>query len=187
MRITRYLIVLAAMLAASAASAQVLKCKGPNGQTVYSDRPCEDGSTGREVSVNANTVDGSYDRQRAEVSRMRSLDEAREREVSRLYANPPSHCKFAYFAVGDNSGKELARQARRECVENIVAEREGRPTSMRHYQMWNDHHNRQNANRQKGMDRAAAMANKPMGSRSQPADYTCRPSVSGSTLECRPR
>lgn len=57
-------------LASCFASAQVTKCKLPNGSTSYSDGPCPAGSVGSSVNTTANVVDGSGER--AAAARMRS-------------------------------------------------------------------------------------------------------------------
>lgn len=148
-----------ALAAIGHAHAQVNRCKAPNGQTVYSDRPCEDGSKGQSVNVDANTIDGEYDRRDAEKNRMNAARDARAREVDRLVNSPPQECKFRHFSIGDSKGKELARLAKHECIENIFRERDGQPTSDRHYRAWNDHHSRTSNARQQAITRDAIIQN----------------------------
>ncbi|MFC4922991.1 DUF4124 domain-containing protein [Delftia deserti] len=168
-----------ALAAIGHAHAQVTRCKGPNGQTIYSDRPCEDGSKGQSVNVDANTIDGEYDRRDADKNRMNAAREARAREVDRMINNPPQECKFRHFAIGDSKGKELARLAKHECIENMFRERDGQPTSDRHYRTWNDHHNR-TSNARQAIARDAIIQNQIQNQNMQqrhalPPSYKCRP------------
>lgn len=165
-----------ALAAIGHANAQVNRCKAPNGQTVYSDRPCEDGSKGQSVNVDANTIDGEYDRRDADKNRANAAKDARAREVDRLMSNPPQECKFQHFSVGDSKGKELARLAKRECIENMFKERDGQSTSDRHYRTWNDHHNRTSNARQQAITRDTIIQNQNMQQRpGMPPNYKCRP------------
>ncbi len=176
---------LAVLLAASAASAQVVKCRGADGRVTYSDGPCAAGAPGQAVNVQGNVLNGAADRRAADEYRLKSAVESREREINGMMMNAPAQCKFSYFAVGDKKGQELAKLAKRECVENIIAEREGRPTSMRYYQMWNDHHSRTGSDRQQAANRAAAIANQPMRPATPPS-YNCRKNYTGS-VDCSPQ
>jgi hypothetical protein len=68
------IVFLALVLAACSASAQVTKCKLPNGTITYGDGPCPAGAADSRVNTTANVVDGSD--QRAAAARMRD-DQAR--------------------------------------------------------------------------------------------------------------
>lgn len=159
------------------AHAQVNRCKGPNGQTVYSDKPCEDGSRGQSVNVQANTVDGEYDRRDADRNASIAKRDAMNMEVNRMMQSPPPQCKFQYFSIGDKRGKELSDLAKRECLENMVKEREGQPPKDRYFRLWQDHHNRTSNERQQAMNRSAIIQNQnnAMQRPGMPPNYKCRP------------
>lgn len=46
--------------------AQAHKCKGPDGRTVYSDKPCAAGHSGGEIRLRENSIDTSMDWERQE-------------------------------------------------------------------------------------------------------------------------
>lgn len=73
------IVFLALVLAACSASAQVTKCKLPNGTITYGDGPCPAGAVDSRVNTTANVVDGSD--QRAAAARMRQEQTLGEREA----------------------------------------------------------------------------------------------------------
>ncbi|WP_431106594.1 DUF4124 domain-containing protein [Variovorax paradoxus] len=73
------IVFLALVLAACSASAQVTKCKLPNGTITYGDGPCPVGAADSRVNTTANVVDGSD--QRAAAARMRD-DQARNDQTT---------------------------------------------------------------------------------------------------------
>ncbi len=62
-----------ALLVPAAASAQLFKCKGPDGKTVYSDTRCEASSSGSALKVMPNSATRS-ERERAEEAAARAAD-----------------------------------------------------------------------------------------------------------------
>ena len=62
MRYAISLLVAAAFMASGAASAQVFKCKGAGGKTVYSDAPCQDGTPGAVVNTRGNVAESDATR-----------------------------------------------------------------------------------------------------------------------------
>ena len=144
---TSFLLSVALSCLAFGASAQVVKCKGHGGKVIYSDVPCQDGGEGQKVNTQANVLDGANDRRDADAMRSNSITAKREQEVNAIVQNPPAQCKFQYFSIGDKKGQELAKLAKRECAENVVAERNGEPTKDRYYRLWNDQHQAQSTNR----------------------------------------
>lgn len=62
MRYAISLLVAAAFMASGAASAQVFKCKGAGGKTVYSDAPCQDGAPGVVVNTQGNVAESDSTR-----------------------------------------------------------------------------------------------------------------------------
>lgn len=67
------------MLAAGTASAQVHRCKGPDGKLAYSDAPCAPQSTGGAIKLHENSLDTRQDRERNE----RYLQERQQEEQGR--------------------------------------------------------------------------------------------------------
>lgn len=131
---------LAVLLAASAASAQVVKCRGADGRVTYSDGPCAAGAPGQAVNVQGNVLDGAADRKDAARYHALAQEEQRSREIAAMMRNPPKHCKNKYFSLNDFTGWEkLEEKARRECVENVLNERDGRPISDVHQRAFKDH------------------------------------------------
>ena len=173
----RAAIVFSLAAASTTSFAQVNRCKGPNGQTIYSDRPCEDGSRGQSVSVHANTVDGEYDRRDADRNAAIAKRDAVNTEVNRMMLSPPPQCKFQYFTFGDKRGKELSDLAKRECIENMIKEREGLPPKDRYFRLWQDHHNRTSNERQQAMTRSTIIQNQAQSIQRNmpPPSYKCRP------------
>ncbi|WP_310636017.1 DUF4124 domain-containing protein [Delftia acidovorans] len=177
-RVALHAAIVFVLAAASTTSfAQVNRCKGPNGQTIYSDKPCEDGSRGQSVSVHANTVDGEYDRRDADRNAVIAKRDAVNTEVNRMMQSPPPQCKFQYFTVGDKRGKELSDLAKRECLENLIKEREGQPPKDRYFRLWQDHHNRTSNERQQAMTRSTIIQNQAQSIQRNmtPPSYKCRP------------
>lgn len=127
------IVVFAAFVAVGlAAQAQVIKCKGADGKTVYSDTACLGNSSSQSVNTTGGTIDTSSLRQGVQRERT-------DQEMTALMQNPPIECKFKSYKNGDEKGKVLADKAAKECVENLVAKRNGQPTSTADYQMWKDH------------------------------------------------
>lgn len=62
MRYAISLLAAAALMASGAASAQVFKCKGAGGKTVYSDAPCQDGTPGSVVNTSGNVAESDSTR-----------------------------------------------------------------------------------------------------------------------------
>lgn len=147
------------------AHAQVRKCMGPNGQITYSDSVC-DSQTSRETTVrtDANTIDSSGLRQAAANTKTKEA-------VDRAMQSDSGQCKFSYYELGDSLGQELAKSAKKECLDNIAAKVTGAQTSQEAYNRWKDHFNQKSANRN-----AAIARNK---------TYTCKPNLLGSALDCR--
>lgn len=168
-----------AVFASTSAAAQVNKCKGPKGQTIYSDRACEDGSQSQNVDVHQNTMDGEYDRRDASKRRI-------SQEVDSLMSSRSRECRFAYFSSNDSRGKELAMFAKRECMENMLKEREGLPPSNQHYRAWNDHHNRASNARQQAATRAAITQSHNNAMRRPAPSYKCRADGLGG-VNCNPQ
>ena len=131
------------MLIASA-QAQVRKCTGADGKVTYSDFMCSS-STSNETGVrtNANTIDASGLR---EDSKRYKTAEA----VDQAMQQGSSKCKFAYYAVGDSKGQDLAAAAKQECLSNIAAKASGQPTTLEAYNFWKDHHQIKSTQRSAG-------------------------------------
>ena len=127
------LLVIASMLLCFNAHAQVRKCTGPDGKVTYSDVLCAS-PTAREsaVDTSANTIDHSG--LRKEAQRMRETE-----ELADLTANTPRECRFKYYVYGDPKGKVLSQKAKAECLQNILAAKQGKPASKEAYAMWKDH------------------------------------------------
>ena len=79
MRFTVSMLAIAAALAAPAASAQLFKCKGPDGKIVYSDTRCEGNDTGA-LKVNPNsTTPSEREKAAAEAAAKAREDAARDK------------------------------------------------------------------------------------------------------------
>ena len=139
----------------TAAAAQVVKCKGPGGKVIYSDVPCPDGAAGQSVNTQANVLDASGERFQSARSKGLEQAAADEQEVNMLMQSPPKECRFKHFALSDSKGKVLADNARRECVQNMVAERRGGQTNDRHYRLWREHYDSEMNSRNAAATRAA--------------------------------
>lgn len=118
------------------AHGQVMKCKGADGKTIYSDTLCGANSTSRAVDTRGSVIDSSY---------LRS--EAKKNQNEALLGNLPTECTFKSYKHGDAKGKVLADNASRECVANVLARKNGQPTSKSEYQMWKDHNDDTTAKR----------------------------------------
>jgi hypothetical protein len=146
-----------AALAAQSAMAQVNRCTNASGKVTYSDQPCDAGATTRSVTTHGNVVDGADDRMSAQRNKAQAIEERRSREIANLMRNPPKACKNTYFSLNDFTGWEkLEERSRRECVENILNEREGLPTSDVHQKAFRDHQRRMAGEVQKSGERDAA-------------------------------
>lgn len=113
--------------------AQVRKCTGPDGKVTYSDVLCVNPSARESaVDTSANTIDHSGLRKEAQ----RQRDEA---ELAELSTNTPRECRFKFYRFGDPKGKALSENAKTECIKNIRAAKQGKPTSNDAYSKWKDH------------------------------------------------
>lgn len=165
-------IILAALLACGlGAQAQVIKCT-VGGKTVYSDRPCTDGSAGKSVNTQSNTIDSTGPGR--DVAWMKA--EQRKEKMEAMMRNPPDKCRFTYHTYGDKRGKALAADAKRECVQDHIAASEGSQSSGgTGHDRWREHHAAETTKRQNDL------------ARQQSADkvYRCRKAMVGNDLECR--
>ena len=117
--------------------AQLRKCTAPDGKVTYSDFLCNTSSTeGTIKNPNGNSLDASGSRQQAQRSQVNEEPAINPKSSSQ---SAPTECKFSYYAVGDEKGKVLAANAKQECLRNNEAKKEGRETSLEHYNFWKDH------------------------------------------------
>ena len=124
---------IATLLLCLNAQAQVRKCTGPDGKVTYSDMLCASPAARESaVDTSANTIDHSGLRKDAQ--RMRETE-----ELSDLTTNTPRECRFKFYTYGDPKGKVLSQKATAECIQNILAAKQGRPASKEAYAMWKDH------------------------------------------------
>lgn len=163
----------------TSAAAQVVKCKGPGGKVIYSDAPCPDGDEGQKVNTQANVLDGSADRRAAERNRIQATSNTETSEVNALLQNPPLQCKFKSFKLSDSKGKILADNAKRECVQNILAERKGEPTSDRNYRLWRDHYDSERSSREQAVTRSTIQSQQ---FQNNSRAYTCNPNGIGGVV-----
>lgn len=145
-------LVLWALLFPLAAFAQVHKCAGPGGKVILTDKPCAPADSLGVMVVRPNTLDTSE----GHAANARQLDAI---EASQIAANPPAQCRFKAFKYGDKQGQLLRDRATQECVQNIIAAKQGKPTSTEAYQMWRDHFNQTSNDRNAALARAAADQN----------------------------
>ena len=98
----------------------------------------------------------------------------------------PQECKFAFFSLGDEKGKKLATNAKEECLRNNEAKKVGEAASLEHYNFWKDHRSQKSTDRQAAVTRANADMNAHATREAiQNRRYTCKPSYSGSDLNCK--
>ena len=177
-------VLLVALLFFGQAHAQLRKCTGPDGKVTYSDVVCAGGSATTNIKTPAvNTLDMSGMRKQSEAQR------AQESQVTRSPA-PLQDCKFEYYSVGDEKGKQLAANAKAECLQNNEARANGGPTSLEHYNFWKDHRAIKTGQRQAAI--AEGNANARAAQRSidkikidPPAkQLTCRPNLMKTELVC---
>lgn len=172
------------------AHAQVRKCVDTAGKTVYSDVVCAD-TRAKETAIRTdqNSIDTSG--LRAQGQRMQNAE-----AVNNLVANPPIECRFRSFSYGDPKGKALADNARRECVQNILAAQQGQPQSLTAYQMWKDHSGQEQSRRDAALARAAtadaarqareATEDAARANRNRPVrELTCTRNSLNSDLHCK--
>jgi hypothetical protein len=115
--------------------------------------------------------------------------------VDQAMQKESSTCKFTYFSVGDQKGKDLASAAKQECLDNIKAKATGQPTSLTAYGFWKDHSSQKSSDRQNALNRASAadnaQATRQAIQNSQNSNnnfnkgFTCRKNVMGDALDCR--
>jgi len=170
------------------------KCTGPDGKVTYSDVLCNSSSsTGSIKNADGNSLDTSGFRREAQGLRAREEKALAEDEMSDAMRNTPAACKFSYHSVGDEKGKVLATNAKRECIENILAAKRGQSESMEHYSLWKDHYDQTSNRRQAALTRANSDANaratqQAIDSASRKAEnktFTCTPNGLGKAMDCR--
>jgi hypothetical protein len=192
------LVIAASLLLCIDAQAQLRKCTGPDGKVTYSDVLCNSSSsTGSIKNADGNSLDTSGFRREAQGLRAREERAQAEDEMSDAMRNKPGACKFSYHSVGDERGKALATNAKRECIENILAAKQGQPKSMEHYSLWKDHYDQTSSRRQAALTGANADANaratqqatqQAIESASRKAEnkrFTCTPNGLGKSMDCR--
>lgn len=163
----------------TSAAAQVVKCKGPGGKVIYSDVPCPDGAAGQSVNTQANVLDASGERLQSAISKGQEQAAADAQEVNMLMQSPPQECRFKHFALSDTKGKMLADNAKRECVQNILAERKGEPTSDRNYRLWRDHYDSERSSREQAVTRSTIQSQQ---FQNNSRAYTCNPNGIGGVV-----
>lgn len=171
-----------------ACSAQTRKCIGTDGRVTYSDVICSTAGTSQTINTNANTIDQSSARREIDAQPAANMPDSK---VSFTKVGAPQDCTFAYYALGDDKGKRLADAAKAECLANNQAKLKGEPNSLEAYGFWRDHRALKVAQRNGTIasaqaKEAAADARNAINTRPMSANpkLTCKPSVSGRTLEC---
>ena len=105
--------------------------------------------------------------------------------------NPPTECRFTYFAMGDQRGKALAENAKKECVENAIARLQGGTISSDAQRLWQAQHDSQATNRRAAVDSGnrqleAIQLNQTLQQKQMPGRdrMTCKPGVMTGTFDC---
>ncbi len=113
--------------------AELRKCVGSDGKVTYSDVLCVSGTKSESgVRINENSIDASGDRALVKQHKGKEAVESAMRDGT-------GKCKFSYYSLGDDTGKQLAANAKKECLENIAATATGQATSDQAYQRYKDH------------------------------------------------
>ena len=129
--------VFSALLFAASATAQTYKCKDANGKTIYSDASCEYGAA--TIKAQDNTIT------RTEAERFRDqayMDQKNRKPLDEnLDSKSAIACRFSYYAYSDEKGKQLAADAKEECLQNYELKKQGKSSqaSFIAYGMWKDH------------------------------------------------
>ena len=91
----------------------------------------------------------------------------------------PTNCEFSYYVLGDEKGKALAQNAKKECERNNILKAQGRSSeiSLEHYTYWKDHRQIAVQRREAAVTRGAAAATPKY------VDLNCRPDGLGN-LRC---
>ncbi len=106
------------LLCSSTCFAQMFKCSDGAGKIEYSDKPCvADGG-----ALNLMPSSGGFDAQ-PQRSRYSSRSEGSDAD-----------CRFVAYKYGDSRGKELARNAKEECLSNKTGRGERSTEQTRMYQ-----------------------------------------------------
>lgn len=146
------LLCLATTLFISPVFADVHKWKDADGKTHYGDAPPIAGT--EKVRTDKQTDDqiANGERIKAETETSTRQDAMNEARVS---AESSGKCKFEYFVIGDDKGKQLALAAKEECLNNEALRKVGKEYQVRldAYNAWKDQH-QMTQNR-----RSAAIAN----------------------------
>ena len=181
------ILLIAACAFIQSATAQVRKCTGADGRITFSDTVCAATTTKETaVAVHNNVVDGSEMRSQAQANRVTAAGDQAIYEKGGL-------CKFSYLALGDDLGRALAAEAKKECLENLRAKATSQPTSNDAYTRWKDHSSQKQASRNAAINQAAntdnarAIANSINGVSNaiNNKTYECKPNMTGSALNCR--
>ena len=179
----KIILVIALAVCCMSAQAQLRKCTGADGKVTYSDVVCSNTSVEGGVKNRVSNMDMPGLKREVDNSRQEKTNAS----INEMMANPPLECKFKSYVNNDEKGKLLADKAKRECIQNILAAKEGRPTSKEDYAMWKDHHDQTSAKREASVSRAISTinaANKPMQITPITQDVRCRPNAMGSALIC---
>lgn len=105
MRFAVALLVVAAFVAPESGNAQVFKCKGLGGKTIYSDAPCSDGAPSTVVNTSANVLESDSTRAAARGD----FDESRTAQPQRSYGAPPIQSHQAAKPVDQMACKNAKR------------------------------------------------------------------------------
>ena len=133
MKPTTFAISVVMIFAMNDSSAQLRKCVGPDGKVTYSDTLCSSTAIQKsDVKVYENALDSSEARTAVESVKKKELADQAIQQGS-------GTCKFEYYAIGDSKGKEIARAAKQECLNNLAAKATGQSTSDEAYTRWRDH------------------------------------------------
>lgn len=107
--------------------ADVYRCE-EGGGIVYRSEPCK----GQKI----NTPRSATPTQKRELT-----------ETEKVAADP--ECSFHYFKIGDDKGKQLAKDASKECKNNRLLKLagKGKDVTLDAYNMWKDHYEQMKAHR----------------------------------------
>lgn len=178
-----FVLIACGLLLSSNASAQINKCKSPSGATVYSDKPCETGSPGKQVHITENVMSSEGDRRLIVEQREAAMRQHAANREAYLMNVTPAECTFKAYKLGDERGKALAQQAKQECIRNIIARERGEPATSTHYQqMWQSNRSHQAAVRGAVISDMNAQIRDSTKSR----NMRCTPSPYGRVLDCKP-
>lgn len=132
------------------ASAKLHRCE-EGGRIIFRSDPCLNEAQYSESFTKSNFGKTAPNSKQPKPTATNVLDQAQTEKTN--ISDP--ECRFSYFSIGDKKGKQLALNAKQECLHNKALKNSGQnERSYEAYQLWKDHYEMMSNQRNQALDRS---------------------------------